>query len=129
MEQRRRQLAEQTRELLRKVQNRMPAETALSGVQGTRCREIKPWLRQFLADRENDFQDVNFTDLKNLSDATHALTEWSKLYEEADTVLSLCSRRLAACPKEVVAVREGLLLTMMHIAKMMTRAIVKMNSL
>ena len=128
MEQRR-QLANQTRELLTRIKNRIPAETALSGVQGTRCREIKPWLRQFLIDRENDFQDVNFSDLKNLSDATHSLTEWSKLHEEADALLSLCTRRLAACPKEVVAVREGLLLTMMHIAKLMTRAIVKINSL
>jgi len=127
MEQLRRTLAGQTRELLTRLKNRMPEEHAMSSLQGTRCREFKPMLRQFLEDRENDFQRADFNDITNLSDATHALTEWSTLYEEADVVLSLCTRRLASCPKEVEAVRAKLLPIMLLIAKMMTRAIVRMN--
>ena len=128
MEQLRRNLAGQTRELLTRLTNRMPQEHALPGLQGTRCREFKPMLRQFLEDWENDFQRADFSDVMNLSDATHALTEWSILYGEADDILSLCTRRLASCPKEVEAVRAKLFPIMLCIAKMMTRAIVRMNT-
>ena len=127
MEQLRTKLAGKTRDLLARLKDKMPAEYALAGLQGTRCREFKPMLRQFLEDHENDFQREDFSDVMNLSDATHALTEWSTLYDEADLVLSLCTRRLAGCPKEVETVRSKLLPIMLLIAKMMTRAIVRMN--
>ena len=91
----------QTRELLTRLTNRMPQEYALPGLQGTRCREFKPMLRQFLEDWENDFQRADFSDVMNLSDATHALTEWSILYGEADDMLSLCTRRLAVVLKKL----------------------------
>jgi len=124
----RRNLQQQTRVLLTTLKDRMPLENALAGLQGNRCREFKPMLRQFLEDRENDFQRADFSDLKNLSDVTHALTEWGALFNEADEVLSLCTRRLAACPKEVEAVQARLLPILLLLAKMMTRTIVRMPS-